>query len=127
MNPNRDTSKPLAVRFEALVDRSGGPDACHPWRGQIHKDGYGIIKYRNTQRLAHRAAFFLAHGRWPDPCCCHHCDNRPCCNATHLFEGTHADNNRDMFEKNRGTQAKATKAAQEKRRLIRASKKGGAL
>lgn len=33
---------------------------------------------------------------------CHRCDNRPCWKPDHLFLGTVADNNRDMFVKGRG-------------------------
>src|SRR5260370_475649 len=29
------------TRLESYIDRSGGPDACHPWTGGQHSDGYG--------------------------------------------------------------------------------------
>jgi hypothetical protein len=32
---------------------------------------------------------------------CHHCDNPPCCELTHLFLGTCADNVADMVAKGR--------------------------
>jgi hypothetical protein len=46
-------------------------------------------------------SFFLAHGRWPDPCGCHSCDNRPCCNPAHIWEGTRAANMKDCQRKGR--------------------------
>ena len=33
----------------------------------------------------------------------HKCDNPPCCNPTHLYEGTPQDNSRDAIERNRLT------------------------
>lgn len=53
-------------RFWLKVDRSGGPDACHPWMGSRTRDGYGqsrvgaVVTYR-----AHRVAYFLATGDDP--------------------------------------------------------------
>lgn len=112
------------ARFNAKVDRSGGPDACHPWTGKPGRKGYGRIGHI----LAHRLAFFLAHGRWPEPCGLHSCDNPPCCNARHIFEGTQAQNIADKLAK--GRQAKGNRIATARlnparvRRVLRLRSKG---
>lgn len=88
--------------FERKVDRSGGPDACHPWKRSLAK-GYGQHGLRGKNQKAHRVAFLIEYGRWPEPLCCHKCDNPVCCNPRHLFEGTVVDNNADRDSKGRGS------------------------
>lgn len=88
-----------AARFRAKV-RQLGPDDCWPWQGTI-SEGYGRFYLSGKSELAHRVAFFLEHGRWPEPNGLHSCDNGICCNTRHLFEGTVADNNRDCVAKGR--------------------------
>jgi hypothetical protein len=108
MNPTlRDQRQ--RERFNARVDRSGGPDACHPWVGNANAKGYGRVWFDGAEQCAHRVAYFLAHSRWPTPLCCHRCDNPPCCNEQHLFEGTHADNHADMDRKGRRVSVGAPK------------------
>lgn len=51
--------------------------------------------------MAHRIAFRLTHGKWPEPLALHSCDNPPCCNPAHLFEGTPLENMRDKVQKGR--------------------------
>src|SRR5579859_7795379 len=94
------------ARFEGKIDRSGGPDACHPWRGGALPLGYGLtqgcIAYQGYSFLVHRVAWALANDREPgDAVIRHSCDNPPCCNPKHLLSGTHKDNSRDMIERGR--------------------------
>ena len=51
-----------------------------------------------------RIAWVFEHGSIPDGLLvCHRCDNPPCCNPSHLFVGTYADNVRDMIVKGRNS------------------------
>lgn len=98
-------------RFWAYVDKSAGPDACWPWTGSKARYGYGTFNIRDRDRVgirAHRFALELALGRrvGDGMYACHTCDNPPCCNPAHLFEGTPSQNNYDMVSKRRGQFAK---------------------
>ena len=92
--------------FWALVDRSGGPDACWPWIGRRFPNGYGYFQGPRPLRrsvLAHREAWRFTNGELADGLfALHHCDNPPCCNPAHLFTGTHTENMADMYRKDRG-------------------------
>ncbi len=61
--------------------------------------GYVHIHGRKLHRVA-----WEAHNAEPIPdgmIVCHTCDNRSCFNPDHLFLGTHQDNIRDMWSKDR--------------------------
>lgn len=108
--------RPLAERFWEKVDKNGplpstiavehypeiAGTRCWPWTGCVDPKGYGNTwAGKGLTNRAHRVAFFLEYGFWPTPCGLHKCDNPPCCNPEHLFEGTDKDNAVDMVSKGR--------------------------
>lgn len=73
---------------------------CHVWqRAKVR--GYGQLLVDGKLVFAHRYSWFRKHGRWPTPCALHRCDNPPCVNEEHLFEGTHKRNMEDAIIKGR--------------------------
>lgn len=75
---------------------------CHTYNGQIDHLGYGRFFINGRKEKAHRVAWLLHYGRWPEPCALHRCDNPSCVRVGHLFEGTKKHNTRDMVSKGRG-------------------------
>jgi hypothetical protein len=67
---------------------------------------YGSVTTPTTLGLgrrvvgAHRFAFFLTHGYWPENAR-HTCDIPLCCNPDHIVEGTQADNVQDCVKRHR--------------------------
>ncbi len=101
----------IECRFWEKVDKNGpvpthcpelGP--CWVWTGALHTGGYGILKVPGSKKVVRAHVFaweqengLLANGLFA----LHRCDNRPCVRVSHLFDGTNADNMRDMAAKGR--------------------------
>ena len=111
----------LQVRFWEKVAKAG-PDDCWEWIAYKDRNGYGRLgkRKRDVGRsgviYAHRLAYALAHGLAPlaippDLVIRHRCDNPGCVNPAHLVSGTHADNVRDMVERERSTKGERNPAA----------------
>lgn len=82
---------------------------CWAWAGSLSKKGYGRLRYRSKNWLAHRVSWFLHYGAIPeDMLVCHKCDNPTCVKPTHLFLGSYLDNNRDRASKGRCASTKKT-------------------
>ncbi len=88
-------------RYEAKVDRSGGPDACHPWTASRNPRGYGTFGH-DGESLAARWAYKHYVGPLADgQDVLHHCDNPPCQNRSHWFIGDDVANTLDKMIKGR--------------------------
>lgn len=87
--------------FWENVDSSGGPDECWPWLRSRHRNGYGQSSLDGRKQMTHRLAYAFTYGLSPGLHILHSCDNPPCCNPRHLFEGSARDNVADMWAKGR--------------------------
>lgn len=94
------------TNFWTLVDFGG--TGCWEWAGCRDRRGYGKVLYQRRCASSHRAAFFLAHGYWPDEHVLHHCDNPSCVRPSHHFLGDNFTNQRDCVSKGRHATQKGT-------------------
>ena len=93
--------RPVAERLWEKVDASTGPWECWPFTGATSR-GYGLLSRPGggSPLKAHRVAYEMAFGPILGQVN-HHCDNPPCCNPFHLYDGTPKDNARDAVVRGR--------------------------
>jgi hypothetical protein len=95
------------------------PNGCHLWTAGRTLDGYGKFSITLDERKpsgqlkqkvvrAHRYAFFLKHGRWPNENALHTCDEPLCVNADHLEDGDQSKNVTDCALRGRHGNKQAT-------------------
>jgi hypothetical protein len=79
-----------------------GNNSCWNWKHRKNSRGYGTLKILSKSVLAHRYAWEITNGEIKNGfCVCHKCDNTACCNPSHMFLGSRADNNADKMTKGR--------------------------
>ena len=123
----------VSERFESRFVRLGG-DQCWEWTGDHTQTGHGrfaisSVRGKRVRVIASRMALAEAGRPSPSPdlLACHHCDNPPCVNPSHLYWGTDSDNTRDATE--RGRRAiigdKGKRLTQAQREFIRERRRAG--
>jgi hypothetical protein len=86
-------------RFWPKVVKS---DQCWLWTAAKNEQGYGLLCLSGHMYKAHRLAYYLERGPFPDSLfVCHHCDTPACVKPSHLFLGTQKDNLGDAKRKGR--------------------------
>ncbi len=101
--PNRSyRQKPTTIKYliDALKIQT---DECQIWPFSKDSDGYGKAYMDGRCWQAHRLSKKLTDPDFDESLgCLHTCDNPPCFNPQHLFQGTNADNAKDRDSKGRG-------------------------
>lgn len=102
--------------IKIVVNKETG---CWEWSGSKSYYGYGVFYFEKRSWSVHRLMYEYANGyieqdksatHKTEKCVLHKCDNPCCCNPSHLFIGTRADNVRDMADKVRGNSEYRTSA-----------------
>lgn len=119
-----DYSEDVISRFWAKVDKRG-PDECWPWLGATNPKWYGNFRIAGHCLGTHRVAYAVSVGPVPKGRhILHSCDNPPCCNPSHLWDGTNLDNMRDKKTKGRHKSRGARLVAEEVREIRSRLSKG---
>src|ERR1700740_805794 len=94
------------MRANTVLDLYAGfkrmPNGCLEWQHGKFDKGYGAFSYQGKTWRTHRLVWTLKHGLIPPGVeILHRCDNPPCGDIEHLFDGTQLDNMQDMYAKGR--------------------------
>ena len=94
-----------SLQILPMIAAHGDSDECLEWpyNRKCDKLDYGYVRHEQKRWRVHRLAFKLGKPDKFDPSLdtLHACDNPPCFNLRHLFQGTQLDNMQDMDKKGR--------------------------
>jgi hypothetical protein len=77
-------------------------DYCWLWKKGRSRAGYGKFCMDGKLMVASRISYILFNGPiGEDKLICHSCDNPPCVNPAHLWQGTNSENQIDSVKKGR--------------------------
>jgi hypothetical protein len=125
--PEAERIESFKRRLWSRVDKNGPIPPAHPeigpcwlWKGRRNVDGYGMLTGPlGSSVYAHRAAFFVVHGRWPILFARNRCDVHACVKVVadergpaHIFEDR-------LWEDERLDAVLTLKATNEQIRLLR--------
>ena len=83
------------IRSQCNIDENG----CWNWLRNLTSSGYGYLKLDNKTSATHRVSYFLKNGNLTEGLVIRHlCNNKRCCNPSHLLEGTYSENSLDARE-----------------------------
>lgn len=107
--PHKDRMMQSLNDLWKYVDIKGDGE-CWSWTRATNSTGYGSVRIDGRKVLVHRIAFLSVNGgitldapqdRKGSGFVMHSCDNRLCCNPSHLSIGTYDKNNKDKQHKGR--------------------------
>ena len=92
-------SLPAKIEYHSMPEPNSG---CWLWLSAVNRLGYGRIRWRRRDFMAHRASWLAYRGPIPKGLLvCHKCDVPSCVNPDHLWLGTQLANLADQVRKRR--------------------------
>ncbi len=99
--------------YERVMEKTARRGGCLVYTGYCNAKGYGWVSCPGGNLLAHRVVFEHWCGKASQHVL-HSCDNPPCVDIAHLWEGSAADNSADMVLKGRSPRTRGEQSGKAK-------------